>query len=565
MSFQVPAVVDSVLFVAITAYCFTAPFTKVEESFNIQAVHDILAHGKHIQLYDHQEFPGAVPRTFVGALALAVLTKPLHLLLQDDPTGFDLQLMVRGLLGVLNFFGLLYFKQTVVGALDQQEAAADTGKRSSSRRTRGWADVGLWFTILTASQFHIIYYSSRTLPNFFALPLVNIALASVVKSDYAGAVVLLAFTTVVFRIELVLLMLSVGFVAFIGRKVSLATLVKSALLGGAVGCALSLAIDSFFWGKLTIPELESFIFNVIHGESAKWGVEPFYYYFTKYLFTIFVPPMVILLQFLGGFLNPLKNDSLRILGLASFLYIVLISFQPHKEWRFIVYIIPVFTMNASLGAGFIVSKINLNNFYRVLSIIIIASTVLSTLFSVLWLHVSSLNYPGGEALLILNNIITEKESALAGADYNKNKNITVHLDVAACMTGVTHFGELKKDVVGLNVIYDKTENATELAGLWPSFDYVISEYNLNTNQLIPQSSKDLPPVKGKQWQKIAAIKAFKGLNRDLLLQIADQEFWVSISELITKTNSLAPLANLFDSLIVQDYKMFIYESVPSLQ
>jgi alpha-1,6-mannosyltransferase len=57
----------------------------VEESFNIQAIHDILRFGIPSggniteffrQHYDHFTFPGAVPRTFVGAVVLAGIAKP---------------------------------------------------------------------------------------------------------------------------------------------------------------------------------------------------------------------------------------------------------------------------------------------------------------------------------------------------------------------------------------------------------------------------------------------------------------------------------------------------------
>ena len=65
-------------------HLYVAPYTKVEESFNVQAVHDILTYGipradawdKFSSQYDHMTFSGAVPRTFIGALVLAGLSKP---------------------------------------------------------------------------------------------------------------------------------------------------------------------------------------------------------------------------------------------------------------------------------------------------------------------------------------------------------------------------------------------------------------------------------------------------------------------------------------------------------
>lgn len=80
------------------AHVFLSPYTKVEESFTLHAVHDVLAYGHrpdqlvnvglHLTSYpradgnqwDHITFPGAVPRSFVPPILLGVLTYPLSVL-----------------------------------------------------------------------------------------------------------------------------------------------------------------------------------------------------------------------------------------------------------------------------------------------------------------------------------------------------------------------------------------------------------------------------------------------------------------------------------------------------
>lgn len=71
-------------FAATLLHLLVAPYTKVEESFSLQATHDILRHGlptRNVTAvltanYDHLQFSGAVPRSFIGPLVLSQVAAP---------------------------------------------------------------------------------------------------------------------------------------------------------------------------------------------------------------------------------------------------------------------------------------------------------------------------------------------------------------------------------------------------------------------------------------------------------------------------------------------------------
>lgn len=152
----------------------SAPYTKVEESFNIQATHDFLTYGvtfthpfERIKaFYDHITYPGAVPRTFIGALVLAGLSNPFVGLL-------DLKLPQEQLLGEFKVVNCASDTDIIVpvrGVLGLLTAAALIFYTAGVRRSYG-NSAAAWLVALYASQFHINFYASRTLPNTFAFVL----------------------------------------------------------------------------------------------------------------------------------------------------------------------------------------------------------------------------------------------------------------------------------------------------------------------------------------------------------------------------------------------------------
>ena len=63
-----------------------------------------------------------------------------------------------------------------------------------------------WHLIITCSQFHIMFYASRPLPNIFALAITMYAMAFWLRGQHGRFVMCSAFAILVFRGELALLL-----------------------------------------------------------------------------------------------------------------------------------------------------------------------------------------------------------------------------------------------------------------------------------------------------------------------------------------------------------------------
>lgn len=213
------------LFLFMIVQVLLSPFTKVEESFNMQASHDILIHGSHIEEYDHHEFPGPVPRTFIGGLVLASLNYPFYLLnslILGKTNKFLLQILIRITLGSINCYSL---KKLADCFFIEKEFYLNVEKYNSTKKSsshqknsKNYLDttasityispvsylLASIFLIVSISQFHVIFYVSRLLPNSFAFSLVIFSFVSLIQNKIETFCLFGGISMVVFRSELIL-------------------------------------------------------------------------------------------------------------------------------------------------------------------------------------------------------------------------------------------------------------------------------------------------------------------------------------------------------------------------
>lgn len=293
---------------------------------------------------------------------------------------------------------------------------------------------------------------------------------------------LLTIAGIVFRSELAILVGTITLYLFVTQRVSITSVIIPAGLGGLIiGLLCTVPLDSFFWqSSLLWPEWTAFYYNTIQGHSADWGVSPWYYYFANALPRLLLNPVTYLLCIPVAVLNAATRRRSLDLLIPLLSFVGLYSFLPHKEWRFIVYIIPGLTGVAAAGASWIWTRRGKSIIYALLSLALVGSVLVSFVASTAVLGISSLNYPGGEALHILQNEL----------GHSQKGHFDVHFDNLACQTGVTRFLEDHSGPQSILDIleeqatlqqrtwtYDKTEDPTALLDpmFWAKFDYVLAE------------------------------------------------------------------------------------------
>lgn len=164
------------------------------------------------------------------------------------------------------------------------------------------------------------------------------------------ALTILAATATIVRSELACLLGPLALALLAKRRLPLAQIVGWGALGGLGGTALTVGVDSAFWGYWTWPEAYGVYFNVLRNESAKqWGTSPWSFYL-KHL------PLLLLngapLALLAGLVRPVRRRLDWIVGVLPAVAMVgAMSALGHKEWRFIAYVVPWLNVPAAVMAA----------------------------------------------------------------------------------------------------------------------------------------------------------------------------------------------------------------------
>ncbi|EIN10091.1 alpha-1,6-mannosyltransferase subunit [Punctularia strigosozonata HHB-11173 SS5] len=499
------SLVDLSLVGVACAHVLLAPYSKVEESFSLHATHDALLYGvrpSSLLNYDHFVFPGAVPRSFVGSMLLAWSTTPVLRLSNFFgilSNKLDLQIICRLTLAVLNAISLAVLRRIV--------------------SKRFGFPTSLLFALFTCTQFHLPFWMGRTLPNMFALLPVNIAHAALLNRTPSAlkpsarkvhvAIAWLTFTAVVLRAEVAGLLIPLILQALIAGWSDMRRVFKVGMIAGLGSLALTLIVDSYFWQSVPLwPELAGLYFNVYQGKSADWGVSPFHTYFTAHL------PKLLLSAFPLALLGLAIDHRVRQLLLPSICFVFLISGLGHKEWRFVVYVVPPFNIAAARGARALMS-LRKSAFIGRLAVLAVAGCVaLNVLITVMLSRASIANYPGGEAISVFNDI------------YANRTNVHVHISNLAAQTGASLFtqvhapplhGFISPRLQDKGWVYNKTE------GLTPRD---LSDSKHFTHLIAESSGQDWNAVySSRSWTLVRTIEAFDGwkLDRSAVQAIKDEK------------------------------------------
>ena len=342
---------------------------------------------------------------------------------------------------------------------------------------------------------------SRALPNTFALGLSAWGLGYWVDAYGAGnngrgatkdgrngagvegsrarkltrAIFILTSVATIFRCDAIVLVGIVGIhLVFVSRDVGATRGIITGLVAAIVSVSITVAVDSYFWGRWLWPEGEVLYFNTVLNKSKEWGVSPPSWYFTSAL------PKMLQFSYPLSFVGAIFSRKARAMMSVAVGYTFVMSLLAHKETRFLFPTLPLWNMSSAAGLCYIFSS-NFN-VRRYLPLVVAATRAVCVLcllgglgVTVLSAKASYRNYPGEAGIKHLISHIQEHEvERMRAASKNDSLPISVHIDTLAATTGVSRF--FQDDKRGA-IIYSKEEGIGLAEFRAKGFDFLLNEHS----------------------------------------------------------------------------------------
>lgn len=346
------------------------------------------------------------------------------------------------------------------------------------------------FLLLTSTQFHTPFYASRALVNILAMIITNVALSywiSLLKETEKKkeekeekrrrammTLILLTTATVIFRCDVILLLACTSLHLLLTKHFTIPQTILTCTATAAVCLAITVPIDSLFWGTWLWPEGQVLWFNTVMDKSKEWGVVPWQWYLVSAL-----PRALTISYILAPFAALFLDTRVRPAFVVALGYVLLYSNLGHKEVRFLFPVLPLFTLCAAAALQALIHRsfyyITGNSkkkkkrplsrwLFRLMLLVSIGGITAGSIFTVIGTIASKYNYPGGLALKSLHTIVGERRG-----NYN---SVKVHINVLPAMTGVTRFGEQQNSSNGW--YYSKKEDISNSELVESGYDYLLS-------------------------------------------------------------------------------------------
>jgi phosphatidylinositol glycan class B len=157
---------------------------------------------------------------------------------------------------------------------------------------------------------------------------------------------------------------------------SLVVLLLQVLVISVCWVAITMYVDFLFYGVWTFVPTNFLLFNVISSGSSLYGTHPWYWYFLEGF-------PAITGTFFPLFLHGVFSSKRRTLCLVIFVVNAFYSLNPHKEFRFVMPVLPLALIYSGISLQRLSTSLTSRKFAALVTILLMSNVIASAYLSVL--------------------------------------------------------------------------------------------------------------------------------------------------------------------------------------